>query len=109
MYEFIVSYRKGAMKHRQKKSPVWKVIVFIFFVIVFAMVLVRLNKEREMRARVEQRARELADAAAQASAEYAEASERSRMAGSDDYVEEIARESLGMVMPGETVFVTKEE
>ncbi|MBQ4185079.1 MAG: septum formation initiator family protein [Clostridiales bacterium] len=97
------------MKHRQKKSPVWKVIVFIFFVIVFAMVLVRLNKEREMRARVEQRARELADAAAQASAEYAEASERSRMAGSDDYVEEIARESLGMVMPGETVFVTKEE
>ncbi len=97
------------MKHRQKKSPVWKVIVFIFFVIVFAMVLVRLNKEREMRARVEQRARELADAAAQASAEYAEASERSRMAGSDDYVEEIARESLGMVMPGETIFVTKEE
>ena len=97
------------MKHRQKKSPVWKVIVFILFVIVFAMVLVRLNKEREMRARVEQRARELADAAAQASAEYAEASERSRMAGSDDYVEEIARESLGMVMPGETVFVTKEE
>ena len=97
------------MKHRQKKSPVWKVIVFIFFVIVFAMVLLRLNKEREMRARVEQRARELADAAAQASAEYAEASERSRMAGSDDYVEEIARESLGMVMPGETVFVTKEE
>ena len=97
------------MKHRQKKSPVWKVIVFIFFVIVFAMVLVRLNKEREMRARVEQRARELADAAAHASAEYAEASERSRMAGSDDYVEEIARESLGMVMPGETVFVTKEE
>lgn len=97
------------MKHRQKKSPVWKVIVFIFFVIVFAMVLVRLNKEREMRARVEQRARELADAAAQASAEYAEASERSRMAGSDDYVEEIARESLGMVMPGETVFVTTEE
>ena len=54
------------MKHRQKKSPVWKVIVFIFFVIVFAMVLVRLNKEREMRARVEQRSRELADAAAQA-------------------------------------------
>ena len=97
------------MKHRQKKSPVWKVIVFIFFVIVFAMVLVRLNKEREMRARVEQRARELADAAAQASAEYAEASERSRMAGSDDYVEEIARESLGMVMPGETVFTTDEK
>ena len=97
------------MKHRQKKSPVWKVIVFIFFVIVFAMVLVRLNKEREMRARVEQRSRELADAAAQASAEYADAVDRSRKAGSDDYVEEIARESLGMVMPGETVFVTSEE
>lgn len=97
------------MKHRQKKSPLWKVIVFIFFVIVFAMVLVRLNKDREMRARVEQRARDLEVAAAQASAEYADAVDRSRKAGSDDYVEEIARESLGMVMPGETVFETTEE
>ncbi|MBP5417791.1 MAG: septum formation initiator family protein [Clostridiales bacterium] len=97
------------MKHRQKKSPVWKVIVFVFFVIVFAMVLVRLNKEREMRSRVEKRSRDLDIAAAQASAEYADAMERSRKAGSDDYVEEIARESLGMVMPGETVFVTEEE
>ena len=97
------------MKHRQKKSPVWKVIVCVFFVIVFAMVLVRLNKEREMRSRVEKRSRDLDIAAAQASAEYADAMERSRKAGSDDYVEEIARESLGMVMPGETVFVTEEE
>jgi cell division protein FtsB len=97
------------MKHRQKKSPVWKVIVFVFFVIVFAMVMVRLNKDREVRARVEKRSRELEVAAAQASAEYADAVERSRKAGSDDYVEEIARESLGMVMPGETVFVTSEE
>lgn len=97
------------MKHRQKKSSVWKVIVFVFFAIVFAMVLVRLNKDRQMRSRVEQRSKELDIAAAQASAEFADASERSRKAGSDDYVEEIARESLGMVMPGETVFVTSEE
>ena len=97
------------MKHRSKKSPVWKVIVFVFFVIVFAMVLVRLNKDRQTRARVEQRSKELDVMAAQASAEYADAVERSRKAGSDDYAEEIARESLGMVMPGETVFRTTEE
>ena len=97
------------MKHRQRKSPVWKVIVFVFFVIVFAMVLVRLNKEKEMRERVEKRSRELDVAAAQASAEYADTVDRTRNAGSDDYVEEIARESLGMVMPGETVFRTTEE
>lgn len=97
------------MKHRQRKSPVWKVIVFVFFVIVFAMVLVRLNKEREMRQRVEKRSQELEVAAAQASAEYADTVDRTRKAGSDDYVEEIARESLGMVMPGETVFRTTEE
>ena len=96
------------MKHRQKKSPVWKVIVFVFFVIVFAMVLVRLNKDRQTRARVEQRSKELDVMAAQASAEYADAVERSRKAGSDDYAEEIARESLGMVMPGETVYMTSE-
>ena len=97
------------MKHRQRKSPVWKVIVFVFFVIVFAMVLVRLNKEKEMRERVEKRSRELDVAAAQASAEYADTVDRTRNAGCDDYVEEIARESLGMVMPGETVFRTTEE
>ncbi len=109
MYEIICYLRKGAMKHRQKKSPVWKVIVFVFFVIVFAMVLVRLNRDRQVRARVEKRSRELDIAAAQASAEYADAMERSRKAGSDDYVEEVARESLGMVMPGETVFTTDEK
>ena len=51
---------------------------------------------------------ELEVAAQQASAEYADAAERSRRAGSDDYVEEIARESLGMVMPGETIFTPEE-
>ncbi|MBO4928591.1 MAG: septum formation initiator family protein [Clostridiales bacterium] len=97
------------MKHRQIKSPVGKVLLFVFFVIVFALVAVRLNKEKEMRARVEKRSRELEAAAQQASAEYADAAERSRKAGSDDYVEEVARESLGMVMPGETVFKPSED
>jgi cell division protein FtsB len=96
------------MKHKRIKSPVGKVALFVVFVIVFAMVVARLNKEREMRARVEKRARELEVAAAQASAEYADVAERARKAGSDDYVEEIARESLGMVMPGETVFKTSD-
>ena len=96
------------MKHRRIKSPVGKVVLFVLVVIVFALVAARLNKEKEMRARVEKRARELDAAAAVASAEYADAEDRSRKAGSDDYVEEIARESLGMVMPGETVFLPTE-
>ena len=56
------------MKHRRIKSPVGKVVLFVLFVIVFALVAARLNKEKEMRARVEKRARELDAAAAVASA-----------------------------------------
>lgn len=96
------------MKHRRVKSSVGRVVVFVFFVVVIALVAVRLRKESEMRTRVEKRSRELEVAAQQASAEYADAAERSRRAGSDDYVEEIARESLGMVMPGETIFTPEE-
>lgn len=97
------------MKPRRIKSSVGRVTLFVFFVVVIAMVAVRLSKESEMRARVEKRAQELDVEAAQASAEYADALERSRQNNSDDYVEEIARESLGMVMPGETVFSPNEE
>ena len=57
-----------------------------------------------MRARVYERTRELEIEASQASAEYAEVVEMSRKVGTDDYIEKVARESLGMVMPGETVF-----
>lgn len=92
------------MKHKQKKSPVVHVIVLVFFVIVIALVAVRLNKESTMRARVDERTRELEIEASQASAEYAEVVEMSRKVGTDDYIEKVARESLGMVMPGETVF-----
>lgn len=96
------------MKHRQKKSPVVHVIVLVFFVIVIALVAVRLHKESAMRARVDERTRELEIEASQASAEYAEAVEMSRQVGTDDYIEKVARESLGMVMPGETVFEPQE-
>ena len=97
------------MKHRRVKSSVGKVMLFVIFVIVFTLVAARFRKEKEMRTRVEKRVRELEAAAAVASAEYADAEERSRRAGSDDYVEEIARESLGMIMPGETVYRPYEE
>lgn len=96
------------MKPKRIKSSVGRVSVFVIFVVVIALVAIRLNKESEMRARVEKRAKELDVAAAQASAEYADTLERSRKSGSNDYVEEIARESLGMVMPGETVFSPEE-
>ncbi len=97
------------MKHKRVKSPITRVIVFVFFVVLLALVVVRLNKEREMRARVESRAKELQAMAAEASAEYQEAVEMSLKVGSDDYIEQVARESLGMVMPGETVFDPNEK
>ncbi|MBP5491941.1 MAG: septum formation initiator family protein [Clostridiales bacterium] len=97
------------MKHKRVKSPVVRVVVFVFFVVVIALVAVRLNKESEMRIRVENRAKELEIEASEASAEYAEAVEMSRKVGTDDYIEEVARESLGMVMPGETVFEPNEK
>ncbi len=97
------------MRHKRAKSSITRVIVFVFVVVLVALVVVRLNREREMRARVENRAKELQVMAAQASAEYQEAVEMSLKVGSDDYIEEVARESLGMVMPGETVFEPQEK
>jgi len=96
------------MRHKRVKSPITRVIIFVFALVLVALVVVRLNREREMRARVENRAKELQAMAAQASAEYQEAVEMSLKIGSDDYIEEVARESLGMVMPGETVFEPSE-
>lgn len=99
------------MKPKRTKSSVGRVCLFVLFVMVIALVAVRLDKESQMRERVEKRSRELDIEAAQASAEYADVLERSRISNSDDYeyVEEIARESLGMVMPGETIFSPNEE
>ncbi len=99
------------MKPRRIKSSVGRVSLFVVFVVVIALVVIRLDKESAMRERVEKRGRELDIEAAQVSAEYADTLERSRKSNSDDYeyIEEIARESLGMVMPGETIFSPNEE
>ncbi len=97
------------MRRKQIKSPVARVIVLVFFVIVITLVAMRLRKEQGMRERVEERAKELDVVAAQVSAEYQKTMEKTLRIGSDDYIEDVARESLGMVMPGETVFEPTEE
>jgi len=97
------------MRRKQIKSPVARVIVLVFFVIVITLVAMRLRKEQGMRERVEERARELDAVAAQVSAEYQKTLEKTLRIGSDEYIEDVARESLGMVMPGETVYEPTEE
>lgn len=97
------------MRRKQIKSPVTRVIVLVFFVIVITLVAMRLRKEKGMRERVEERARELDAVAAQVSAEYQKTMEKTLRIGSDEYIEDVARESLGMVMPGETVYEPTED
>lgn len=97
------------MRRKQIKSPVARVIVLVFFVIVITLVAMRLRKEQGMRERVEERAKELDAVAAQVSAEYQKTLEKTLRIGSDEYIEDVARESLGMVMPGETVYEPTEE
>ena len=61
-------------------------------------------KQEQQIARIEQRQSELSRQLAEAAAEYAALQELQQLAGSDAYIENIARDQLGMVKPGELVF-----
>ncbi len=61
-------------------------------------------KQEQQIARIEQRQLELSRQLAEAAADYAALQELQQLAGSDAYIEKVARDQLGMVRPGELVF-----
>ena len=85
-----------------------RVIVVLFFLILIAVVGSMLLRQNATYQRVAERADELVLLEREAVAENAQANGIKSMVGSDEYIERVARDQLGLVKPGETVYQTED-
>jgi cell division protein FtsL len=86
---------------KTKVSPIWKVL----FLLLIAYLSLNLINQQQL---IEKKNGELAEVEAKIAAEEKTSAELAReksMLMSDESLEKIAREKLGMVKPGERVFV----
>ena len=88
-------------------SSAMRVIVVLFFVILFAVGASMYINQNASLARVTMRSDVLAEKAAEASMANEDAKALQKKIGTDIFIEEMARNQLGMVKSGETVFDTK--
>src|SRR5665647_388452 len=87
-------------------SSVMRVIVVLFFIILFAVGASMFISQNAVLSRVTTRADALADKQSEASLENEEVKALQKRIGSDVFIEDMARNQLGMVKPGEVVFET---
>lgn len=88
--------------------PLMRVIVLLFFLILFAVVGSMLVSQSRTYDRVYNKSQELARLEREAIANNDEVKTQQGKIGSDEYIEEIARDQLGLVKSGETVYQTGE-
>ncbi len=88
--------------------PLMRVIVLLFFLILFAVVGSMLVSQSRTYDRVYNKSQELARLEREALANNDEVKTQQGKIGSDEYIEEIARDQLGLVRSGETVYQTGE-
>ncbi len=91
----------------RSRYPVARVIVTVLFLILIAIVGSMLLRQNDTYERVAARADELVRLEREAIAENEYANGLKNMVGSDDYIEQVARDQLGLVKPGETVYKTE--
>ena len=88
-------------------SSAMRVIAVLFFIILFAVGASMYINQNASLARVTSRSDVLAEKAAEASMENEDAKALQKKVGTDTFIEEMARNQLGMVKSGETVFETE--
>jgi cell division protein DivIC len=88
--------------------PLMRVIVLLFFLILFAVVGSMLVSQSRTYDRVFEKSQELSRLEREAIANNEEVKNQKEKIGSDEYIEEIARDQLGLVKSGETVYQTGE-
>lgn len=88
-------------------SSAMRVIIVLFFVILFAVGASMYINQNASLARVKLQSNVLAEKAAEASLENEDAKALQKKVGTDIFIEEMARNQLGMVKSGETVFETE--
>lgn len=85
------------------------VIVVLFILLLFAIGATMLIRQNTVQARVETHAEELAEQEALAAAENEQAHALANKVGSDVFIEEMARDELGMVKSGEVIYDTESD
>jgi len=88
--------------------PLMRVIVLLFFLILFAVVGSMLVSQSRTYDRVFEKSQELSRLEREAIANNEEVKTQKGKVGSDEYIEELARDQLGLVKSGEIVYQTGE-
>lgn len=86
--------------------PLVRILVMLVFLLLFVVVGSMLLNQKKAYDRVLEKNQNLDQLEKQAIAENENVRHMNDRIGSDDYIEEIAREKLGLVKTQETVFVT---
>ena len=89
---------------RDGSSSVMRVVITLFFVILFVVVATMYIRQQATFHRISNRSEDLTEEAALVSEENEEAKDLQSKVGTDEYTEELARDQLGMVKIGETIY-----
>lgn len=110
LWEIFMANKKGTThsKHSKKSGRIslLRIGVMLLFLLLFVVVGSMLINQERTQQRVQQKAKELADMERIAQAEYEQIQKLKERAESDEFIEEIAREQLGLVNTQETVYHT---
>lgn len=89
-----------------RSSPLTRVVVVLFFIFLFVVGASIYINQNVSYARVSARAELLREQQEAVILENEEAKDIQKKVGTEDYTEEMARDQLGMVKTGETIFDT---
>ncbi|MCL1851578.1 MAG: septum formation initiator family protein [Peptococcaceae bacterium] len=100
-----ISPKRQGRKKGRKMSPLYVVVTFVFLVLVITW-SVQLNKtERDLNARIQELTRQKTDLIAQNDSFRKEI----ELLNTPDYIEQLARDKLGLVRKGEYVVAPKKD
>ena len=99
------SPRQKSNKHHGTSSPsALRVVLLLFFLLLIAVGATLYIDQNAQFARVAAKAETLTDQVTAAEQGKDEALSQQAQIGTDEYIEDVARDQLGMVKTGETVF-----
>ncbi len=91
-------------RHGTGSPSALRVVLILFFLILIAVGATLYIDQNAQFARVAEKAETLSDQVAAAEQGKDEALSQQAQIGTDEYIEDVARDQLGMVKTGETVF-----
>jgi len=101
--------KKGRYGRGEGGSSAMRIMVVLFFIILFAIGASMFIKQNTVLTRVSSRSEVLAEKEAAAVQENEDAKAMQKKVGTDAFIEEMARNQLGMVKSGETIFDTEKK